>query len=127
VKTLRFDNLVGRGYRILCAEGHVFLLTDRGLYSFVDLARRFLNDEPIEGRTTANYLDLEGVDVSLSVDRAMLVVMPGQVNRIDIEKLVGGRGLLGEMTSQDTGQETWDSLPNSAWSHTVVMEFPLVA
>ena len=72
VKTLRFDNLVGRGYRILCAEGHVFLLTDRGSYSFVDLARRFLSDEPIKGRTTANYLDLEGVDVSLSVDRAML-------------------------------------------------------
>ena len=43
-----------RAYRILCAEGHVFLLTNKGLYAFVNLAARFLNGDPIVGRTISN-------------------------------------------------------------------------
>ena len=81
-----------RAYRILCADGHVFLLTNRRLHAFVNLASRFLDGEEIEKQVRVNSWDMEAVDASLASDRSLLVVMPHCVFRIDIEFLVSGQG-----------------------------------
>ncbi|HKI18344.1 MAG TPA: hypothetical protein VKA15_10710, partial [Isosphaeraceae bacterium] len=78
-----------RAYRILCAEGHVFMLTDKSLYAFKDLAVQFLRGETTNN-STAQVLDLEAVDASLGPDRSLLVVMPDSVYRIEIDSILAG-------------------------------------
>jgi hypothetical protein len=78
-----------RAYRILCTEGHVFLLTDKSLYAFEDLAVRFLRGEAINDATPQS-MDLEAVDASLGPDRSLLVVMPDSVYHVEIDSILAG-------------------------------------
>ncbi|MGO9811109.1 MAG: hypothetical protein ACLP53_10045 [Isosphaeraceae bacterium] len=78
-----------RAYRILCTEGHVFLLTDKSLYAFKDLAVRFLRGEAINDATPQS-MDLEAVDASLGPDRSLLVVMPDSVYHVEIDSILAG-------------------------------------
>jgi hypothetical protein len=87
-KTLHLSSISERAYRILCAEGHVFVLTDKSLYAFEDLATRFLRGEPIND-PRARQLSLNAVDASLGPDRSLLVVMPDSVYRFQIDAILG--------------------------------------
>jgi hypothetical protein len=87
--TLHLGATRERAYRILCAEGHVFVLTNTRLYAFEDLAARFLRGEAITHPPTRS-LDLEAVDASLGPDRSLLVVMPDSVYHIEIDSILSG-------------------------------------
>ena len=87
-ETLRFGGLNEQAYRILCAEGHMILLTDKTLYAFIDLASRFLAGEATDGPATARGFRLDAVDASLAPDGSLLVVMTDSVYRIRIASLV---------------------------------------
>jgi hypothetical protein len=91
MQTLRYPGLDGqRAYRTLCAEGHVFLLTNRGLYVFIDLATRILKGMvPVHRRERVPSVSIEAVDVSLAFDRSLLVVTADAVHRIKIDALTG--------------------------------------
>jgi hypothetical protein len=91
--TLHLSSISERAYRVLCTEGHVFLLTDKSLYAFKNLAIRFLRREAIND-PDARLLRLEAVDVSLGPDRSLLVVMPDSVYRIKIDSVLAGEGPL---------------------------------
>ena len=88
--TLHLKSRTERAYRILCTEGHVFVLTDKSLYAFEDLAVRFLRGEAIND-ATAQWMDLEAVDASLGPDRSLLVVMPDSVYPVKIDSILAGR------------------------------------
>ena len=95
-KMLHFRPLGERAYRILCAEGHVFVLTDRSLYGFVSLAKDFLDGKSSDRlMLNARKMDLEAVDISLTDDRSLLVVMPESVRRIPIQAFMAWDGSVG--------------------------------
>jgi hypothetical protein len=125
-QTLHYRFKGERAYRILCADGHVFLLTSRRLYAFVDLASRFLKGQGIDNKVTIHAWDIEAVDASLGLDRSLLVVMPDCVYRIEVNLLIGGSALLqdhwivnGRQVQAGPGlsvtTETMASFPSSTW------------
>ena len=71
-QSLHYDFQGERAYRVLSAHGHVFLLTNRRLYAFVDLASRFLDGKGIEPDVRINSWELEAVDASLGSDSSLL-------------------------------------------------------
>ncbi len=115
--TLHLSSRRERAYRILCTEGHVFMLTDKSLYAFKDLAVRFLRGEAIND-ATAQSMDLEAVDASLGPDRSLLVVMPDSVYHVKIDSILAGgdprtgppRTDLGtKMLPTDSDDGSWES------------------
>jgi hypothetical protein len=132
--TLHLSSRGERAYRILCTEGHVFMLTDKSLYAFKDLAVRFLRGEAINA-PTAQLLDLEAVDASLGPDRSLLVVMPDSVYHIEIDSLLAGVDLRTErprndsrtdlgtkMLPTDSDDESWESFEKSPWEQSEELE-----
>ena len=122
-KALRFKNTMGeRAYRILCAEGHVFLLTNKNLYAFANLAARFLNGDPIDGRTEYQRLPMEAVDASVACDRSLLVVMPDSVYRIEIDSFIAGGARHAGHSRHDKMSSGWESFDGSPWGQMEELE-----
>jgi hypothetical protein len=92
-ETLHYDFHGERAYRIICTGGHIFLLTNRRLYTFVDMASLFVEGRDFRSQVKFNSLDIEAVDMSLAFDGALLVVMPDCVYRIEIGLLIEGKAL----------------------------------
>jgi hypothetical protein len=92
-ETLRYDFLGERAYRIVCTGGHIFLLTNRRLYAFVDMAALFVEGREFGSQVKFHSVDIEAVDMSLAFDGALLVVMPDCVYRIEIGSLIDGNVL----------------------------------
>ncbi len=99
-----------RAYRILCAEGHVFVLTDKRLYTFKDLAVRFLRGEAINN-PPARCVPLEAVDASLGPDRSLLVVMPDSVYHVNIDSILAGGQ---EMLATNSDDEPWEPVEKTS-------------
>lgn len=115
-KRIHFSPPNERAYRILCTEGHVFLLTDKALYGFFDLAREFVEGRPIDGLTFIRKLDMEAVDFSITDDRFLLVVMPETVYRIAIDSFIARDGVKADesgLLSPSTPKN--GSVPTSSW------------
>lgn len=122
-KTLRFKNTIGeRAYRVLCAEGHVFLLTNKNLYAFANLAARFLHGESIDGRTEYQRLPLEAVDASVARNRSLLVVMSDCVHRIEIDSFIAGGARYAGHSRHDKMSSGWESFDGSPWGHIEELE-----
>ena len=101
---LQLNSPKERAYRILCTEGHVFMLTDKTLYTFKDLAGRFLRGEAID-EPPAPWLEMEAVDASLGPARSLLVLMPDTVYQIEIDSLLAGVDPRTGPRREDTGRE----------------------
>ncbi len=86
--TVHFNLNRERAYRIVCAGGHVFLLTNRRLHTFVNLAASFLQGRAVERKTLVRSFDIEAVDMTMAFDRSLLVVMPECVYAIEIDFLI---------------------------------------
>ena len=135
---LRYGPIGERAYRVLCSEGHIFVLTNKRFYTLVNLAARFLDGDAFARPTMVRWLDLEAVDASLAFDRTLLVVMPDSVYRIPIDALVtdGGRRAEPSQPSQprsesrmsmetlptDLGDESWEPFEKSPWGKPVELE-----
>jgi hypothetical protein len=118
VKTIHRQVHGERGYRILCAEGHVFVLTSRNLLIFPNLARCFLDGDPLTGFREFRASRLEAVDMSLAPDRSLLIVMPDCVYRVEIDSLVQGASRHSSWP-KDTNREAVETpFEESAWSRT---------
>jgi hypothetical protein len=133
-KTLHLSLRGERAYRILCTEGHVLLLTDKGLYAFEDLAARFLRGEAIND-PTSTWLDLEAVDASLGPDRSLVVVMPDTVYHIEIDSLLEGESSrpgpprngsrsdpVAKMLPSGSDEGLWESFQESNWEESQELE-----
>jgi hypothetical protein len=85
---MKFNIVQGTAYRLLSARGHLFLLTSQGLYALMGLGERLLSGKLKERFTTSIYVaPMEAVDANLVEDRWLLVVLPDEVLRFDLEKL----------------------------------------
>jgi hypothetical protein len=117
-----------RAYRLLCAEGHVFMLTDKRLYAFADLASRFLAGEPINN-LIIRHMDLEAVDASFGPDRSLLVVMPDSIYCIDIDFMVAreSQDPGARENSRPTSVDMWEDLDVPVCQGAEEMELARVA
>ena len=83
-RTFRFSELSGKGYRVLCSNGHIFLLTSKCLYIFVDLASRFLNDSELDSPITVEKFPCDAVDANMAFDRDLLLLLPDRLKIINV-------------------------------------------
>jgi hypothetical protein len=87
---LKFEGMQGNAYRILSAEGNLFVLTSKFLYSLPGLVGRFLREDTMHGgATSVRAVPMEAVDAHLAYARWLLIVMPGYVLSVDIHTLLG--------------------------------------
>ncbi len=119
VKTIRLPGIQDRAYRVLSAEGHVFLLTHRRLYALVNLATMFLEGMtgdtlPLEVRS----FDIDAVDIGLNTNRTLVVIEPSRILEVDIETLVGCQGGKTSSHRAETAEdeEAWSDIPASWWT-----------
>jgi hypothetical protein len=84
--TMRLQNIKGRAYRLLSARGHLFLLTSSALYGLMNLGKRLLEGPPL-GKFIIPKLviQMDAVDASLIDDRWLMIVMPDDVRRYDLD------------------------------------------
>ncbi len=90
-RTFRFDGLSGKAYRLLSCNGHVFLLTSRRFYIFVDLASRFLGDSELDSPVTVGEFPCDPIDVNLAFGRDLLLLSPGRLEIIDVAQFSNPR------------------------------------
>lgn len=84
--TMKFGNIEGTAYRLMSCRGHLFLLTSKGMYVLADIATRFAAGEAIDySSTSVLELPLEAVDARMCGDRWLLIVLPDEVLRVDID------------------------------------------
>jgi hypothetical protein len=86
---VRYENLQGVAYRILCARGHLFVLTSTGMYIMRGLVERFLNEPLGVVVTPILALPMEAVDAASAGEDWVLIVLPDCVLRLDLELLTG--------------------------------------
>jgi len=87
---LRFVGMQGTAYRILSADGNVFVLTSDFLYVLPSLVQRCLREGNAEGPISVTIVPLRAVDCFMAYGRWLLVIMPGFVASIDIHTFLGG-------------------------------------
>src|SRR5262249_35159603 len=87
---LKFEGMQGNAYRIFSAEGTLFVLTSKFLYSLPGLVGRFLREDAMPGGSTAvRAVSIEAVDAYMAYSRWLLILMPGLVLSVDIQTLLG--------------------------------------
>jgi hypothetical protein len=138
-KKLQFNSNCERAYRLLCAEGHVFLLTDKSLYTFANLAERFLRGEEVNDTPISRW-KIDAVDASLGFDHTLLITMPDRVDQIEIDAFlarVGSRAGQSQSDSQimvteetplaSAGDEPWEPGDTPPWERSEEFELTQVA
>ncbi len=127
-RSFRFDWLEGIAYRILCLQGHIFLLTSQRLYVLPELAARFLGEQPINATTTVTTTviarTLAAVDLYSAFDRWILILLPDRLEVLEIGQLAidGTVGTLSLGATEDT-PKSLTPLPRNPWE--VRSEMPL--
>ena len=135
-QTVHFNLDGERAYRIVCAEGHVFLLTNRRLHTFVNLAASILQGGAVEQNTLARSLDVEAVDMTLGFDRSLLVVMPKCVYSVEFDLLINGEtptqdhrwgteGRMHAMGPDSVSDKVMGRFENSSWEQSENVELPV--
>jgi len=91
---------------VFTARGNFFLLTSAGVCVFCTLASRILAGERVVGTpTSVRESPAEAVDAGIVFDRYLLIVMPDEVLRFDLDIF---RATRVKDLSRDVG---WDSEP----------------
>ncbi len=86
--TFKFKTVQGTLYRVLSCRGHLFVLTNKGLFVLAELAGRFLRGEWVKGETTQILTVLmEGVDIGVASDNDVLAVTTDAVLRFDVDAI----------------------------------------
>jgi hypothetical protein len=87
-RTIKFRSVRGTVYRILSSQGHVFLLTSKGLFVLARLAERLAGDILLEKfNTDVLPLQVAAADANLVGERWLVAVGVGEVLRFDLQKM----------------------------------------
>ncbi|MBY0526771.1 MAG: hypothetical protein K2R98_25490 [Gemmataceae bacterium] len=85
--TVKYESIKGDVYRLLSAQGYLFILTTEGLYVIAGLIDRFLNGAANNPVTPVLTVPMEAVEANLGNDQIVWIVMPDGVLRFDVEVL----------------------------------------
>jgi hypothetical protein len=107
---------------VAAVDGHLFILTSKGLYSCIDIVGRFLRGELRAGMetVTVRYLPSDIIDIAVAYDKWMLVLEHDKVLRIAINDLLvpGHSVATGHSDEHTTALESSDSEPT--WADTIL-------
>lgn len=110
VHSLRLDRLQGSAYRILCALGHILILTSKSLYFFENLATKSLRAGQGSGPVPFRCIDMEAVDISLASSHELFGFMPdGSIWRRAIEDLATSGVDCSQDAAELIGVSGWES------------------
>jgi hypothetical protein len=86
-KVLDCSALDGTPYKVLAAQGHVFLLTSQGLYILPDQVDRILHGEAVGGAIAARHLSVDAFDFDIALGEWLLILEPRRVMAIPLVQL----------------------------------------
>ena len=119
-KTLHLNAMPGTAYSILHTDGHIFLLTSRGLYVLPRLASRFLDGDDIGGHTLGKFIPCRAVDAYLTYEK-LLIVEADRVVTATIASIIAKGESMGGMDSSSLETSPildipWESTPSQEWN-----------
>lgn len=84
---LKYDEFQGRTYRVMSADGDLFILTSKAMYVIGGLAKRL--NQPTMGEQSAPVMSLpmNALDANVCGNRWLLAVKPDEVARYDIQQI----------------------------------------
>jgi hypothetical protein len=87
-KTLKYKGVSGTVYRVLAAQGNIYLLTSKGLFGLFGLATTFLRGARASHVSTDILkLPVKASDANIVGDRWLLAVGADEILRFDTEKI----------------------------------------
>jgi hypothetical protein len=116
--TWHFTETQGVAYSMATVGGHLFIATNKGVYTCIDIVNRFLRGELRVGveEVTIRHLPLEIIDFAILYERWPMVLLHDKVLRFDVnELLMPGRTALPEQSAEEiTPMETTATEPTWA-------------
>lgn len=86
--SVRLGSIQGVAYRVLCARGHVFVLTSKAVYVCFDFVEAALLRQGVT-RKPPLVLPLEAIDINIMADQHLILVMAdNQVKMVNIDRLI---------------------------------------
>jgi hypothetical protein len=99
--TLNYGGLDGTAYTLLCAQGHLMLLTDEELIALPDVASRFLRDESLDRPLRVVSSPVNAAEAFLLNDHSVLLIQEDStVAEIRVAEMVG------QLAEKTTGAES---------------------
>ncbi len=102
--TWHFSDTQGVAYSMATVGGHLFIATSKGIYTCIDIVKRFLRGELRVGieEVTVRHLPLEIIDFAILYERWLVVLLHDKVLRFDVnELLMPGRSTLPEQSAEE--------------------------
>ncbi len=104
----KFSSVNGVVYRVLSANGDIYLLTSKGLFCLFGLAARFLRDSPLGQFSMALFwLPIGAVDANLVNHRWLLAVGADEVFVADIQNMPKSPDKNGQLASFSAIKPSW--------------------
>jgi len=88
-RSLKFSSIEGVAYRLMCARGHIFVLTSKGFYVLANLAKKFLEGQ-IHDRNAMQIVSMKmsAVDANVFKNEFVYIVNDeSSVYRIDLSEV----------------------------------------
>ncbi len=86
---VKLPGVEGIAYRLLCANGHLMLLTSKALYTIGGVVDRFLSPRGMRNTPiSVRRLPLEAVDANIAKNRWLLIVLTDGVMQIELSQLM---------------------------------------
>jgi hypothetical protein len=105
-QTLRIDGIRGTPYGILCALGHLFVLTSQHVTVFPNLACWYLDHERFGQPLQYRQLSVRAVDIFITHEEELLVLTDDGVEIDSISQLVGSH-VASNQTSLPSTDPAW--------------------
>jgi hypothetical protein len=72
---LKLEELLGTPYSLMCARGHVFVLTSEEIVMLPHLGARFLDGQPLDAPLRAFHSPVQAVDAYVVGEKYLMIVM----------------------------------------------------
>jgi len=106
---LKLEELLGTPYSLMCARGHVFVLTSEEIVMLPNLGARFLDGQPLDAPLQAFHSPVQAVDAYVMGEKHLMIVMEDGVRVSEIPPI------------DSAGNARYSSgqiLDSQSWSHT---------
>jgi hypothetical protein len=110
--TWHFSDTQGVAYSIAAVGGHLFIATSKGIYTCVDIVRRFLQGELQPGveAVTVRHLPVEIIDFAILHGRWVMVLLHDKVLRFDVDDMLIPRQLVARKQSLERAGAVWEDI-----------------
>jgi hypothetical protein len=84
---LKLEELLGTPYSLMCARGHVFVLTSEEIVVLPNLGARFLDGQPLDAPLNAFHSPVQAVDAYVVGEKDLMILMDDGVRVSEISPM----------------------------------------